>query len=96
MQGFLFSSFSMGHFWQGNIYVMMINDETIPSGDHEIHSGSVAGGVAIVCARRDRCVLAGMAFDRDTLCPDVHCRIGDDEAEPGASAKAPKRKRRTA
>ena len=75
---------------------MMINDETIPAGNHEIHNGFVAGGAAIVCTRRDRCVLAGMAFDRDTLCSDVHCRIGDDEAEPGASAKATKRKRRTA
>ena len=34
-------------------YGMMINDETIPAGNHEIHSGSVAGGAAAVSARRN-------------------------------------------
>ena len=70
---------------------MMINDETIPAGNHEIHNGFVAGGAAIVCARRERCVLAGMAFDRDTLYSDVHRRSVNDEVESGAVAKAVER-----
>ena len=70
---------------------MMINDETIPAGNHEIHSGSAAGGAVAVSACRNICVLAGMAFDRDTLYSDVHRRSVNDEVESGAVAKAVER-----
>ena len=86
----------MGNFWHDSMYGMMIDDEAFLAGNHKVHIWPAAGGTVAVPARRYICVPAGMAIDRDIVCSDVHCRSGDDEAEPGAFAKAAECKRRTA